>query len=315
MTESLFDRLTEAKERKYELEKAIRKQSQFRSRLNELERQIIRLEVDLESEQADVDKLTRMSLTNLFHTLLRSKDEQLEMERQQALAAALKLTEATQERDMLKDEITQAGVTITAYQSADQDYKRIMLEQEQALRSMPGKASELLAMENSVAAQQVIVRELNEAFTAGKRVLASLEPAIDSLEKAINWGNWDTWGNGGLISTHIKHEHIDAAKSSISAANHELRSFQDELADLERSLDIRIDISGLLKFGDYWFDGLITDWIVQKRIKDTQDRTCEAAHEVRTVVKKLQAEYTTAEAALNGMTARRIAWLEQQQTN
>ncbi|WP_127493174.1 hypothetical protein [Paenibacillus glycanilyticus] len=314
MTNSLLDRLTEAKERKYELDRAIRRQSQFRSRLNELERQIIRLELDLESEQADVDKLTRMTLTNLFHTLLRSKDEQLEMERQQAVAAALRLSEAKQERDKLKEEIMQAGMVISANHGAEQDYYELLKEQEHFLRSMPDKASELLAMESEIAAQQVTVRELNEAFTAGRRVLASLEPAIESLDKAINWGNWDTWGNGGLISTHIKHEHIDDAKASIAAANHELKSFRDELADLQRSLNIHVDISSLLKFGDYWFDGLITDWIVQKRIKETQDRTCEAAHEVRTVVKKLQAEYTAAEAALSGLKTKRISWLEQQQS-
>lgn len=313
MTDSLFDRLTEAKERKFELDRAVRRQGQYRSRLNELERQIIRLELDLESEQADVEKLTKMTLTNLFHTLLRSKDEQLEMERQQALAVALKLTEAKQERDKLQEEIKQAGVIITSHHGAEQDYDNLLQEQELLLRGMPDKAAELMAMETEIAAQQVIVRELNEAFTAGRRVLASLDPAIDSLEKAINWGNWDTWGNGGLISTHLKHEHIDDAKSSIAAANHELKNFRDELADLKQHLDIHVDISSLLKFGDYWFDGLITDWIVQQRIKETQDRTCEAAHEVRTVVKKLQAEYSAADAALNGLKTKRIAWLEQQQ--
>lgn len=313
MTESLFDRLTEAKERKYELDRAIRRQNQYRSRLNELERQIIRMELELESEQADVDKLTGMTLTNLFHTLLRSKEEQLELERQQALAAALRLTEAKQEREKLREEISLAGVIITSHHSAEQDYNRILQEQEQTLRRMPDKAAELMAMESEIAAQQIIVRELDEAFSAGRRVLASLEPAINSLEKAINWGNWDTWGNGGLISTHLKHEHIDDAKASIAAANHELKNFRDELADLKQHLDIHIDISNLLKFGDYWFDGLITDWIVQQRVKETQHRTGEAAHEVRTVVKKLQAEYTAAEAVLTDLKSKRIAWLEQQQ--
>jgi Chromosome segregation ATPases len=312
MTDSLFDRLSAAKERKYELEKAERRQGQYRKRLNELERQIIRLELELEAEQADVDKLTRMSLTNLFHTLLRSKEEQLELERQQALAAALKLQEAQEERARLKEEIMLAGVIITANVQAEQEYKQLMAEQEIALKDSPDTAAMLAAMEQEIAQQSVVVRELHEAFAAGKSVLASLEPAIDSLENAINWGNWDTWGNGGLISTHIKHGHIDDAKQSIATANHLMKSFRDELADLQRSLDIHIDISSLLKFGDYWFDGLITDWIVQKRIKETQDRTCEAAHEVRTVVKKLQAEYTAAEAALNGLTTKRISWLEQQ---
>jgi tetratricopeptide (TPR) repeat protein len=314
MADSLFDRLTDAKERKYELEKAQRRQQQYRSRLNELERQIIRLELDLETEQADVDKLTRMSLTNLFHTILRSKDEQLELERQQALAGALKLQEAQQERDKLKEEIFQSGVIITDNIQAEQEYKKLMNEQELALKNQPDTAAVLTVMENEIAEQTVVVRELNEAFTAGRRVLASLEPAIESLDKAINWGNWDLWANGGMVSTHIKHGHIDDAKQSIATANHQLKSFKDELADLKQNLNIHIDISSLLKFGDYWFDGLITDWIVQKRINEAQDRTSEATHQVRTVVKTLQTEYTSADSILNGMKSKRIAWLEQQQT-
>ncbi|MGO4107745.1 hypothetical protein [Paenibacillus sp. YAF4_2] len=314
MADSFFDRLTDAKERKYELEKAQRRQQQYRSRLNELERQIIRLELDLETEQADVDKLTRMSLTNLFHTILRSKDEQLELERQQALAAALKLQEAQQERDKLKEEIFQAGVIITDNIQAEQEYKKLMIEQELALKNQPDTATVLTVMENEIAEQTVVVRELNEAFTAGRRVLASLEPAIESLDKAINWGNWDLWANGGMVSTHIKHGHIDDAKQSIATANHQLKSFKDELADLKQNLNIHIDISSLLKFGDYWFDGLITDWIVQKRINEAQDRTSEATHQVRTVVKTLQTEYTSADSILSGMKSKRIAWLEQQQT-
>ncbi|WP_274650922.1 hypothetical protein [Paenibacillus humicola] len=96
MADELYERLLAAKGRKYRLEKAESRRAALLKRKREQERQIVELEVRLEAEQADVEQLTRMSLTHLFYTILRSKNEQLETERQQALAAALRLQEAKQ---------------------------------------------------------------------------------------------------------------------------------------------------------------------------------------------------------------------------
>ncbi|MBM7568261.1 hypothetical protein [Paenibacillus sacheonensis] len=305
-----LDRLAEAKERKHRMERAQRRQEQLRSRIRENERLIFELELKLQSEQEDVDKLTRMSLANLFHTLLRSKDEQLELERQEALAAALKLQEARDAEERMKGEVISLGDELTACGSADRDYERLLREKEELLRHSSAYANELAAMDADIADKSLLAKEIREALSAGRSVLLSLEDASNSLEKAENWGNWDLWGGGGMISTHMKHEHVDDAKRSIGSVNHMMRTFRDELADLERNVDIHVDISGMLKFGDYWFDGLITDWVVQKRINNAQDQTLDALHQVRTIVNRLQSEYTSAESVLAGLQSNRVHWIE-----
>ncbi|WP_219835521.1 hypothetical protein [Paenibacillus sp. R14(2021)] len=313
MSDFQFDRLVEAKERKHQLHKAQRRQELLRARVNEQEMAIIKLEVQLDAEQADVDKLTGMSVTNLFHTLLRSKQEQLETERQQVLAAALQLQEAKQGLIRLKEDIRLAGDEIASCMNAEQEYVRLLGEKEAALRSLPEMAQELAGMEDGIAEGSVLSRELREAVTAGTGVLSALDEALQSLNKASSWGNWDLWGGGGLISTHLKHGHMDDAKQAISEAIYRMRSFRDELEDLKQSVDIQIDISSLLKFGDYWFDGLITDWIVQKRVNEAQERAQDARTEVSRYVRKLQSELTNAESGLEGQKSRRVAWIEQQQ--
>lgn len=312
MTEPVIDKLSEAKERMHRLEKALRRQEQLRGRLRERERTIVELEHKLTAEQADVDNLTRMSLANLFHTLLRSKEEQLELERQEALAAALKLQEARDAESRIKAEIVTLGDELADCADADAVYERLLREKEAQLRDSSAYANELAGMDTEIGDKTILVKEIREALSAGKSVMLSLQDASHSLEKAENWGNWDLWGGGGLISTHIKHEHVDDAKRSIGAVNHMMRTFRDELADLERSVDIQVDISSMLKFGDYWFDGLITDWVVQKRIKNAQDQTLEAIHQVRSIVNMLQGEYTSADSTLAGLRSKRVAWIEQQ---
>lgn len=315
MPDSFHDRLMEAKERKFQLEKIIRKREELQRRLREQERMYIELEIQVESEQTDVDELTRMSLTNLFHTILRSKEEQLELERQQVLAALLKLQEAKRTQEIIKTEIIQIGEEFTTLQNAEHDYNRLMVEKESALRNSTAASLELAEIEVQITDQTIIVKEIHEAWTAGKRVLTSLEDASSSLEKAENWGKWDLWGGGGVISTHLKHDHVDDAKQFIHNANYLMQNFHSELDDLKRTVHVEIDISGMLKGADYWFDGLITDWVVQGRIKDAQDQTLNAIQKVRDVTSQLQSEHSSAESRLRGLRTMRVAWIEERSLN
>jgi hypothetical protein len=310
MADAFYERLMEVKERKFRLNKAERRQPELVKRKREQERRIAQLETQLEAEKRDVDKLTRMSLTNLFFTILQSKEEQLEVERQQALAAALKLQEAKQLLTLIEVEMVRNGGELAACQSAEREYEQVMAEKEEALRHTPSAFGELAEMEANIADQSVHAKELNEALTAGRRVMLSLEDAATCLGKAENWGKWDMWGGGGMISTHIKHSHIDDARDFIHQANHQMRSFHDELADLKRNVEIEIDISGMLKMADYWFDGFITDWIVQGRVRNAEEQTLEALQRVRTIVMQLQKEHAASESALANMKTKRVDWIE-----
>lgn len=304
-------RLMEAKERQHLLQKAVRRREELLKRQREQEKLVLRLELQLEEEQADVDKLTRMSLLNLFYTVLRSKEEQLELERQQALAVLLKLNEAKQLLADIQDDLRQTGDELARCAGADRDYDRAIADKEAELRRLPASAAKLAEMEERIADQTLLVRELEEALTAGRRVLASLADASASLEKAENWGKWDMWGGGGLISTHVKHGHVDDAKQSIHQANRLLLNFRDELADLERSADIHIDVGGFAKLADYWFDGLIADWVVQGRIQKAQEQTLGAMNQIRAVVRRLEAEHGAAASALARRKTELAAWIEQ----
>ncbi|UVI28898.1 hypothetical protein [Paenibacillus spongiae] len=310
MPNSFHLRLSDAKERLFRLQKAERRIQDLQKRVRELERQVIQLEIQLEDEQADVDKLTRMSLTNLFHTILRSKTEQLEMERQQALSAALKLQEAKQTLADTQSDLRRFSDDLSHYRNAKREYDELLLEREAFLRSSHSSTHALTEMEEQIGDQSILVKELHEAWTAGRRVLSSLEDASASLEKAENWGKWDMWANGGLVSTHIKHNHVDDAKQFIHNANHQLLNFRDELADVKRSIAIEVDISSMLKMADYWFDGLISDWIVQGRIRDAHDKVLDAIHRIRTIVNQLQTEHQSESASLQTMKTKRTSWIE-----
>ena len=66
-----------------------------------------------------------------------------------------------------------------------------------------------------------------------------------------------------------------------------LNRFRTELADVKISSQISIDIEGFVKFADFFFDGLIADWVVQSRIHDSQESVDRVMGQVYSVLRKL----------------------------
>lgn len=131
-------------------------------------------------------------------------------------------------------------------------------------------------------------REVNEAIQAGTRALRSLQQARESLNSAGNWGILDLLG-GGLISTFAKHSKMNDAERQIEQARSDLRQFRKELTDVDAFADIRIETGDFLAFADYFFDGLIADWMMQSRINDAKKQVDDAIQKVETVLRRLRA--------------------------
>ena len=131
-------------------------------------------------------------------------------------------------------------------------------------------------------------REVNEAIQAGTRALRSLQQARESLNSAGNWGIVDLLG-GGLISTFAKHSKMNDAERQIEQARSDLRSFRKELTDVDAFADIHIETGDFLAFADYFFDGLIADWMMQSRINDAKKQVDDAIQKVETVLRRLRA--------------------------
>ncbi|WP_408009770.1 hypothetical protein ACJROX_05575 [Pseudalkalibacillus sp. A8] len=135
------------------------------------------------------------------------------------------------------------------------------------------------------------LNELNEAISAGNLVDQSLGNAVEFLEKAKGWGTFDLLG-GGTISGAIKHNHIDRATEYIHQAQSRMRQFQKELSDIEGEADIQVNIPGLLKFADFFFDGLISDWMVQGRIEESLDQTKAHHGQINAILSDLKGQVT-----------------------
>ena len=130
-------------------------------------------------------------------------------------------------------------------------------------------------------------REVCEAINAGENALYALKRAQNELHGARNWGILDMFGGRGF-STFIKHSKINNASQCMEQAKYELRRFSKELKDVEMYCDLNIQIGDFLIFADYFFDGLIADWMVQSRINDAARQVEQAICKVENVLGQLR---------------------------
>ncbi len=270
--------MEELNRRFMEVKEKMRIKQKLLSVLNDLEQKYIeeksrfaKLENVLQKEGKDVKKLEGLSLTGLFFTILGSKEQQLEKERQEYLAVKLKYDECNNSISAIKDQLEDTKQEMNQLKDIELQHKYILKEKENfILNNNSAVAREVIQISEEITGIQSNIRELKEAIAAGNAVLEEVNHVIDSLKSAQGWGTWDLLG-GGLISTAIKHSRINDARDSVHQVQQKLLIFLRELKDLDLCLKpgISIDIGKFTAFADYFFDGLIIDWIVQSGINNS----------------------------------------------
>lgn len=130
-------------------------------------------------------------------------------------------------------------------------------------------------------------KEIREAIMAGERALASLRLAKEKLDSARNWGIFDLLG-GGFITDMIKHSKLNDASSYVENAKKDLLVFQRELRDVQVMRDIRIEVGGFLSFADFFFDGLVADYLVQSKISEARQQVDDAIYRVEGLLGQLK---------------------------
>lgn len=307
MFHDLNVRLAEVKEKG-------RKYKKWEKRLEELEQDLSRYENEalnwkqrLDEEEHDVESLTGMTLSNLIYSMLGKKEDKLEREQLEVIEAKAKYDEALRTLKDTKDEIQKVHQDLSQVRGWKVEYAAILRQKEQSILH---NNTEIMALVDRQTELTRTMKELKEAIQAGILVVENLERATDGLQKARNWGTYDMLG-GGMISTHLKHNHIDDAMDYIHGAQWELSRFSKELRDVQMTTSIEIDMGDFLKFSDYFFDGFITDWMVQGRINDTLNQVEDKLHAINEILRQLEHEHKMLESELTTVNHQYVTTLEQ----
>ena len=264
------------------------KQADLQAQRRIFDSKVISLRVDYRTEQADVEKLEGKSLANYFYQVIGKRDAQLSKERQEAYAAKVKLDAAEQALASVENELSVITTQLAALRGVERTYAIALGQRREEIAASGSPAGlEILSHQEQIAKLTAQKREIREATKAGLEAQSIAEDILCELDDADSWNKWDMVGGGGII-THInKHDHLDEAQALVELLQSKLRRFKTELADIQIDTSVQVNIDGFLRFADYFFDGLFTDWAVSDRIHSSQESVESTKNQIQSILGKL----------------------------
>ena len=290
-------------QRLYEIDQAIDALTAAQARRKQLDAQIEELhrqrgerqaKVDetaqsFRKEQDDVDKLEKGGVHAFLLTLIGHKEERLDKERREALAAKLQYDQARSDLEYLENKLNGLIRERDGLRDAPEQLEALWTEKAELVKTMGGQTgARLVELDRQLSGVTHQQKEVQEALSAGENAKRLLGQVQDDLDSARSWGTWDMLG-GGLIATMAKHDRLDSAQSSIRAAQRALSDFRTELADVSQLQVPNIQIGEFATFADYFFDGIFSDWYVQSSIKTAQEGVSEVHMKLTAALRDLEA--------------------------
>lgn len=128
--------------------------------------------------------------------------------------------------------------------------------------------------------------EITDAIQAANVALEHLEAAAKELRSASRWGIYDMFA-GGFIATAVKHGRLSRAQEEIEEAKSALWRFARQLNYTQGTGGLNVEVDGFLQFADYFFDGMVSDWLVQSKIDESRHQVDAAIRQAERVRDRL----------------------------
>lgn len=240
-----------------------------------------------QKENEDVARLERKSLYTIFKTILGTKEQELEKERQEYLQAYLKKKAIVA---CLKDLNKEKKILLQSYSgkfNAEEQFDQLLAKKKKQLqKEQPELADFIIHFESNIASHKSRIKEIQQAIREGKKtnkVLESILISLDQIEK---------WGSGTRVSPGVRVRVKGKVQRDIHKANKFLQNFEKELFDLSDHYDHNYSqqIDEIKDFIDLFLDSLITDWVIKKEIVHSANIVSNLIDKVIRIVGMLESE-------------------------
>lgn len=268
-----------------------RQLTQTQSQLTGRQQEQALLRDQWEHEQADVDRLNRLSWASLYYDILNRKEEQISREEAEAQQARLRYDAICADVQELLNQLSNQQKQLADYASVDQDYAALIQAKQLALvSSSDAKRDQYEQHLATLTQHNHFLQELSEAHKAGLVALQEVMTLRKLFDQARNWGKWDLIG-GSAISSMIKYEKLDDVRDQSYRVTRCLQQFQAEYADINQPFmaDWQFD-NNLTRFTDIFFDNIFTDWSVQNRIINGQKTAQALENQLVTSIQSLKSQ-------------------------
>ncbi|MCM0621803.1 hypothetical protein [Nocardioides bruguierae] len=303
------DLLTELGAAREQVAEGVRQEERRRRAVRQLDAALRRTEETtavLAAETADVAVLEGLSAGRLWSQLRGTRDDDLRRERAEQQRAEVAAARALADQRAVEAELEAVRTRLDRLRGGPARLERARVAVEQWLVERGDETGRALAtLAEEVGTLQDRQRELAEAAEAAGHAAGALAHAHDRLDSAHGWSSYDTFFGGGMIGDAMKYNRLDDAQRAIVEADAALAHLARELADVDRVGVGHIGVSPGQQVFDVFFDNIISDWNVRRRIQDSLERVRRGRHQVDEVRRDLDAARREADAELLGLAQRR----------
>jgi hypothetical protein len=249
------------------------------------------------TEEEDVRKLEKLSVTSVVARIKGDKDKKLEKER-------LELFNALNKEEAVKKEYDRLITVIKETENQIQELERLNVikqDSERDLRTLLDEVCEGVAdpTEDAIERQlrtlkdslHPIESQRNRIFRARNHLehaIIDLQQAEKELGGASGMANWDTFFGGGFIADSIKHSKMSAARDRVYNAQTNLKNAQREYPDLPEMRGAYIEEISF--FWDGFMDNIFSDLSARDKIIRSRHSVQEALSHTQTSMKILNNE-------------------------
>lgn len=263
---------------------------ELRSQQAPLQEKAVALEKRMLRERRDVDRLEGRSLAAFFYHMSGKMDEKLDLERREYYAARVKYDACIRELEAISQDIEATEEDLADLADCEQRYAQALEEKRRAIeRSSLPEGETLLQQEEQLAYLTHQEQELSEAIAAGTEALQTSANVLQNMESAKDLATIDLLGGGFLVDL-AKHDRLDEAQQNVEQLQVQLQRFNKELSDVTIRSYIQVSIDGMLKFADFFFDGLLADATVLERIRQAIAQVEQTQEDILSILRQLQDE-------------------------
>lgn len=222
-------------------------------------------------EEKDVETLEKMTPTSFLYSLLGKKEDKLSKEQKEVYEVKLKYDGTLALLDDLKRTISSLHEETKGLSKCEEEYAEAFNKLKALLKEESPYGEALCSLDRKHGEALGLLKEIKEAYNAGEKVREQIRYLEESLGKAEGWGVFDLLG-GGVISGMVKHSYLDEAQEVATYVQVLLNRFHTELTDVSLNKDVKeIEISGFLRYADFFWDGILTDWYVLSSIQSSME--------------------------------------------
>lgn len=262
--------------------------AELRSQQAPLQKKAAELEKIMIRERKDVDRLEAHGVTAFFYLIAGKMNEKLDTERREYYAARAKYDSCIQELEAINQDIESTEEDLADLADCEIRYAKALEAKRQAMEAAKTPEGEtLLKQEEQLSWLSAQLQELEEVIAAGTEALNTTAEVMQDIESAKDWATIDMLGGGGFWADKAKHDKLDGAQSKVQQLQVQLQRFNKELSDVALRNNLQVNIDGMLRFSDFFFDGLMADATVLDRIKLSLHQVGQTREQILTILRQI----------------------------